>query len=127
MKILLTLIGAAVLATGAWAGTSLVDDSEPGRTVSVPGATTVETTTAGTTTGTTTTDEADDISGPCDEAEHANDPRCTGAAGVQADDDDGDDGHGRTRGHGDGGDDDGHEDDHDDDDEDRSGSNSGRG
>jgi hypothetical protein len=26
------------------------------------------------------------VSGPCDEAEHANDPRCTGAA-VQGDDD----------------------------------------
>jgi hypothetical protein len=24
-------------------------------------------------------DGADDISGPCDEAEHANDPRCTGS------------------------------------------------
>jgi hypothetical protein len=30
----------------------------------------------GTTTG---ADEAGDISGPCDEAKHANDPRCTGA------------------------------------------------
>jgi hypothetical protein len=31
-----------------------------------------------------------DVSGPCDEAEHANDPRCTGAAAPQpqADDDD---------------------------------------
>ena len=27
----------------------------------------------------------EDISGPCDEAEHANDPRCTGAAGVDQD------------------------------------------
>ena len=25
-------------------------------------------------------DQGEDISGPCDEAEHANDPRCTGAA-----------------------------------------------
>ncbi|HEY7795555.1 MAG TPA: hypothetical protein VIA10_16245, partial [Gaiellaceae bacterium] len=75
--------------------------------------------------GTTTTDEAEDVSGPCDEAEHANDPRCTGAAGAQADDDgdhaeDGED-HGRD--HGRGGDDDSGGDDH----EDRSGSNSGRG
>jgi hypothetical protein len=32
-----------------------------------------------------------DVSGPCDEAEHANDPRCTGATAPQpqADDDDG--------------------------------------
>jgi hypothetical protein len=28
-----------------------------------------------------------DISGPCDEVEHANDPRCTGAPGVRDDDD----------------------------------------
>ena len=41
-----------------------------------------------------------DVSGPCDEAEHANDPRCTGAAR----DDDGR----RNRGPGGGGDD--HED-----------------
>ena len=29
-----------------------------------------------------------DVSGPCDEAEHAGDPRCTGAATVVGDDDD---------------------------------------
>ena len=52
----------------------------------------------------------EDISGPCDEAEHANDPRCTG---TQADDDDR---HGRNRGPG--GDDDDSGDDH--------GGNSGR-
>jgi hypothetical protein len=34
--------------------------------------------------------EAEDLRGPCDEAEHANDPRCTGAGGAQARDDDGD-------------------------------------
>ena len=34
--------------------------------------------------------EGEDLRGPCDEAEHANDPRCTGAAGAQARDDDGD-------------------------------------
>jgi hypothetical protein len=76
MKILLTLIAAAVLATGAWAGTSLVGDSDPGRTVSLPGATTGDATTA--TTGASATNEAEDVSGPCDEAEHANDPRCAG-------------------------------------------------
>ena len=36
------------------------------------------------------TDARGDISGPCDEAEHANDPRCTGVQ-VPGDDDDGDD------------------------------------
>jgi hypothetical protein len=74
MKLVLTLIGAAVLATGAWAGTSLLDDSEQARTVSLQGGTT-----GAATRGTTTTDNAEDISGPCDEAEHANDSRCTGA------------------------------------------------
>lgn len=56
-------------------------------------------TSTGTTTGTTTTGDvrredrradddnnAEDVSGPCDEAEHANDPRCTGAQGQRADD-----------------------------------------
>jgi hypothetical protein len=32
--------------------------------------------------GTTTVGDGNDISGPCDEAEHANDPRCTGEAPV---------------------------------------------
>jgi hypothetical protein len=47
----------------------------------------------------------DDFSGPCDEAEHANDPRCTGVPpqaddrGHDEDDDAGDD-HGRNRGPG---------------------------
>jgi hypothetical protein len=87
-------------------------------TVSAPTneATTAETTTAATTTAGTTTAEtttagtttAEDVSGPCDEPEHANDPRCTGAGGD-------DDRSGPNRGRdGRGGDDD------------RSGSNSGR-
>jgi hypothetical protein len=153
IKFALTLIGAAVLATGAWAGTSLLDDSQPARTVSLQGVTTGDTTGA-----TTTGDAAEDISGPCDEAEHANDPRCDGvsspapapappAAATTTDEaedisgpcdeaehandprctggaDAGDDNSGRGRG----GDDD-RGDDHGgrDDNEDRSGSNSGRG
>jgi hypothetical protein len=56
-------------------------------------------TSTGTTGTTTTTDDvrredrradddndAEDLSGPCDEAEHANDPRCTGAQAQRADD-----------------------------------------
>src|SRR4029079_6278881 len=57
-------------------------------------------TSTGTSTGTTTTGDvrredrradddnnnAEDLRGPCDEAEHANDPRCTGAQGQRADD-----------------------------------------
>jgi hypothetical protein len=67
---------------------------------------TIETTETTGTTETTTTPDDDgargvDISGPCDEAEHANDPRCTGvqpgaAPGAVVDDD---------RGRGRGGDD----------------------
>jgi uncharacterized membrane protein YgcG len=44
----------------------------------------------------------EDVSGPCDEAEHANDPRCTGAATGAQDDDQVDDNghHGQNSGHG---------------------------
>jgi hypothetical protein len=122
-KLLIGLLGAGVLATGGWAAATGLD-SEPARTVSLPGATTSDdtttgatttgSTTAGTTTARTTTD---DISGPCDEAEHRTDPRCTGAAADDdhrgGDDDGDDDNSGRGSGGGD--------------DEDRSGSNSGRG
>jgi hypothetical protein len=116
-KLLVGLFGAAVIATGGYAAASGLD-TDPARTVSLPGATNGVT---GTTTGATTTDDADDdagdVSGPCDEAEHRNDPRCTGAASL--DDDGDDDRSGR------GGDDDREDDENDDDD--RSGSNSGRG
>ena len=33
-----------------------------------------------------TVNSVEDVSGPCDEAEHANDPRCTGAAAAITDD-----------------------------------------
>ena len=80
-KLLIGLLGAGVLATGGWAAATGLD-SEPARIVSLPGATstgeaTTGATTSGTTTGETTTQ---DISGPCDEAEHRDDPRCTGAS-----------------------------------------------
>ena len=149
-KVLIGLIGAGVIATGGYAAATSIDDAAPARTVSIPGATTSDDTTAsGTTTGRTTTDgtttaatttddtvvgnastttlgvtTGGDISGPCDEAEHANDPRCTG---VGRDD--------RRGGDDRGGDDRGDDDDRsgrgrggdDNDDDDRSGSNSGRG
>ena len=124
-NLLIGLLGAAVLGTGGYAAASGFDDAGPARTVSLPGATTAAgatTTTTGTTTagtGTTTTDEAEAVSGPCDEAEHADDPRCSGSVAT-GEDDDGDDDHAER-----GGDDD--NDDENDDDEDRSGSNSGRG
>jgi hypothetical protein len=41
------------------------------------------------------------VSGPCDEAEHANDPRCTGVAtGAQNDGVDDNGHHGQNSGHG---------------------------
>src|SRR5262245_31233665 len=49
---------------------------------------------------------AEDVSGPCDEAEHANDPRCTGVGAAADDDDDhaeDNDRHGQNRGPGGGG------------------------
>jgi hypothetical protein len=91
MKIVIGLLAAAILGTGGFAFAAGADDTQPARTVSLPGTTTAATASAATTDdivignapATTTTGE--DISGPCDEAEHASDPRCTGTA---ADDDD---------------------------------------
>ena len=121
-KLLVGLLGAGVIATGGWAAASSLD-ADPARTVSLPGATTEAATTADTTTADTTTAQTttaqtttDDVSGPCDEAEHARDPRCTGGAPAGGDDDDRDDDRSGRRG----GDDR-------EDDEDRSGSNSGKG
>lgn len=85
-KVLIGLIGAGVIATGGYAAASGIDNAAPARTVSLSGATTTSTTT---TTAAATTDDivvgnaaatGEDVSGPCDEAEHRNDPRCTGAA-----------------------------------------------
>ena len=115
-KLLIGLLGAGVIATAGYAAATSVD-TDPARTVSLPGATTSDdTTTVGATTAATTnaptTDGVEDISGPCDEAEHRNDPRCPGgAAGYDHGSDD------DRSGHGSGGDDG----------EDRSGSNSGKG
>jgi hypothetical protein len=77
-KLLIGLLGAGVLATGGWAAATGID-SDPARTVSLPGATSTSETTTGATTGTTTTGTTEDVSGPCDEVEHRNDPRCTAA------------------------------------------------
>ena len=96
-KLLIGLLGAGVIATAGYAAATSVD-TDPARTVSLPGATTNDdTTTATTTTAAATTDDVEDISGPCDEAEHRNDPRCAGAGtpapapapGVTTADDDG--------------------------------------
>ena len=116
MKIVIGLLAAAILGTGGFAFAAGVDDTQPARTVSVPGTTTAATTAAATTDdivvgnapGATTTANGEDVSGPCDEAEHANDPRCTGAAADgdddnsgpgSADDNDSDDNSGHGSGH----------------------------
>jgi hypothetical protein len=96
-KLLIGLLGAGVIATGGYAAATGLE-TDPVRTVSLPGATSTEdTTTTDVTTAATTTDDLNDISGPCDEAEHRNDPRCAGvsvpasapAPGVTTADDDG--------------------------------------
>ena len=97
------LVFAGVAAAGSLPGLSGGSGDTP--TLDTPSLATTTTSSGGTTTvGTTTTeDEAgEDISGPCDEAEHANDPRCTGVAPQAGDDgaDDAGDHHGRNRGHG---------------------------
>ena len=75
-KLLIGLLGAGVIATAGYAAATSVD-TDPARTVSLPGATTNDDTTTANTAA-ATTDAVEDISGPCDEAEHRNDPRCAG-------------------------------------------------
>ena len=85
------------------------------------GSTPNSTSTTSTSRSTSVRDAADDgpgdLRGPCDEAEHGDDPRCTGATAADEEDRSGSD-----SGH-----DDEADDDEADDDEDRSGSNSGKG
>jgi hypothetical protein len=84
-------VGVALAATGG------SDDGEPAP-LPASSSTTIESGTTSTERGTTTVEDPGDISGPCDEAEHANDPRCTGGTptgssgpGPGRDDDRGDD------------------------------------
>jgi hypothetical protein len=78
-KLLIGLLGAGVIATGGYAPATGLE-ADPARTVSLPAATSTEDTTTTATLAATTTADLNDISGPCDEAEHRNDPRCTGAS-----------------------------------------------
>lgn len=74
------LISAVLLFAGVATAGSLTS----GRGSDTPS---IETPTLSTPTGAVTQQNQQttpDISGPCDEAEHASDPRCTGAAGGQA-------------------------------------------
>ena len=102
------LLFAGVATAGSFSGRGGSDGNPPTLDAPVVGATTT-----GTATGDVRREDrradgdegTEDISGPCDEAEHANDPRCSGVA-PQADDrghdegDDAGDDHGRNRGPG---------------------------
>jgi len=89
------IIGGVLLMAGvALAGTvsSLGSPSSPtiGQTIPTAGTTARQEDSAAEAEARGRANEAgEDVSGPCDEAEHANDPRCTGAAPapVAADDD----------------------------------------
>ena len=122
-KLVIGLAAFILLAAGGALAGNALTDSSPGvattATTTAPGTTTND----DTATSTSTLETGEDVSGPCDEAEHANDPRCTGAAPAgeredRADTDDDKAHSNRGPGGGDHGDDD-HGDD------DRSGSNRG--
>jgi hypothetical protein len=120
-KLIPTLLGVfAITAAAIGVGLLMQPSSEPATAVSFSTTTNDDATTAAATAG---REAGEDVSGPCDEAEHANDPRCTGAATTTDDRgrDDGatDDRSGSDSGRGGGDDDSGGDD--------RSGSNSGHG
>ena len=65
-KLLIGVLSLALVGVGGLvAAVDGFGDDRPVRSVSIPAG---------------TTDDGRDISGPCDEPEHANDPRCTGVA-----------------------------------------------
>ena len=70
--LLLALVAAAILVGGAAAAVAISDNS-----LSLAASTTSATTAAPATTG-TAREPGEDVSGPCDEAEHAKDARCAG-------------------------------------------------
>ena len=81
-KLIPTLLGVfAITAAAIGVGLLMQPSSEPATAVSFRTTTNDDATTAATTTG---REAGEDVSGPCDEAEHANDPRCAGAAGAVA-------------------------------------------
>ena len=121
-KLVIGLAAFILLAAGGALAGNALTGSSPNVTTTATTSTTPGTTTNDdlTTSTVETVETGEDVSGPCDEAEHANDPRCTGAAPAgeredRADDVNDDRGH-SNRGRG--GDDDHGQDD-------RSGSNHG--
>ncbi|HEX2045194.1 MAG TPA: hypothetical protein VHF23_06170 [Gaiellaceae bacterium] len=101
MKLMIALAGVlAAVAVGGALALATGDDTSadtPGVDLTGPAPASASTSTEEGATTTTTTSRVD-VSGPCDELENANDPRCTGAA------DDDDDRRNRGPGGGGGGD-----------------------
>ena len=94
-KLLIGMLSLALVGVGGLvAAVDGFGEDRPVRSVSIPAGTTTEgvedgsgtpgPTTGGTTTSATTTD----ASGPCDEPEHANDPRCAGGGTSTSTEDD---------------------------------------
>jgi hypothetical protein len=83
-KLIIGLVAFVLLAAGGALAGGAISDSSPAADLSTgnstSGTTTDGTTTIGTTTAEDRTTSVGDLSGPCDEAEHANDPRCAGTS-----------------------------------------------
>ena len=75
-KLLLTGLTLVLVITGATVAFAQLGDDSPSGT----------TTEATTSTNDATTTTGEDVSGPCDEAEHANDPECAGGGQDRGDD-----------------------------------------
>ena len=79
-KLVIGLAAFILLAAGGALAGNALTDSSPGVTTTATTTTPGTTTNDDTTTSTSTLETGEDVSGPCDEAEHVSDPRCTGAA-----------------------------------------------
>jgi hypothetical protein len=122
-KLIMALGGAGLAALATVLAVALAGSGQPTTNVGTLPATAATVTAPS---GTTVPEAGEDVSGPCDEAEHANDPRCTGATAPQTQADDDGPNHGAGDDHGD------HEAETNDDDgdhgnDDHGGSSSGRG
>ena len=85
-KLIMALGGAGLAALATVLAVALAGSGQPTTTVGTLPAPAATVTAPS---GTIAPEGGEDVSGPCDEAEHANDPRCTGATApqTQADDD----------------------------------------
>jgi hypothetical protein len=87
-KIAVIIGGVLFLAGAALAGTFSSLGSSKTPTIGQAPAPVSSTTTTGRDDNGRENEAGEDLRGPCDEAEHANDPRCTGASSPRVDDDD---------------------------------------